>query len=508
MNWITIICSMIAASCLTVAGIHLLVWLRSRRAWSNLLLSNCALTAAAIVGFDIALMHSRSATESAALLRWMYLPLSWGLVSLLLFVRQYLEAGRDWLLWTAIGVRVVTLVLNFASPVSLIMRSVTAIEPTTILGETVSVPVGVMNHWMLLGNFGVALVIAYLVDASVLAWRQGRRKPALVVSAVLAPALLVSLIRALMVVWGGPSVPTPYLISLAPLAVMLVMSFALSSELLRADALARELRESRERMTLATRELDRVSRLTAMGEFAATIAHETVQPITAIMANAQAGLRALSRNAAGLDDARDSLLSVAELGRRVAEVLQRNRELFQHRTVRRAPLDINDVIEEARSLAEWRLDDNAVSVDVVLTRPLPTLSGDRVELQQVLLNLIANAIDAVQSCPAPRIRIRSSIDGHEVRVEVADNGVGLGGVDVARMFALSYTTKPEGTGVGLSVSRAIVDAHGGRIWAEPNADGGASLFFAIPSAVHDVPALSLAAAHKSEGVSTTADATV
>jgi C4-dicarboxylate-specific signal transduction histidine kinase len=311
-----------------------------------------------------------------------------------------------------------------------------------------------------------------------------------------------------MVAWGGPSVPTPYLISLAPLAVMLVMSFALSSELLRADALARELRESRERMNLATRELDRVSRLTAMGEFAATIAHETVQPITAIMANAKAGLHALSRNAAGLDDARDSLLSVVELGRRVAAVIQRNRELFQHRTVRRAPLDINEVIEEARSIAEWRLDDNAVSVDVILTRPLPTLSGDRVELQQVLLNLIANAIDAVQSRPAPRIRIRSSIDGDEVRVEVADNGVGLGGVDVAGMFALSYTTKPEGTGVGLSVSRAIVDAHGGRIWAESNADGGASLCFTIPAPAHDVPTRPLAAAHVADGASTTADASV
>src|SRR4029079_2904791 len=109
MNWITIICSMIAASCLTVAGIHLLVWLRSRQAWTNLLLSNCALTAAVIVAFNIGLMHADSPARAAWLLRWMYLPLTWGLISLMLFARQYLGAGRTWLLWCVVGFRALAL---------------------------------------------------------------------------------------------------------------------------------------------------------------------------------------------------------------------------------------------------------------------------------------------------------------------------------------------------------------------------------------------------------------
>jgi len=480
MNWITIICSMIAASCLTVAGIHLLVWLRARHAWTNLLLSNCALTAAVIVGFNIALMHATSAAHAADLLRWMYLPLTWGLISLMLFARQYLEAGRTWLMWCVVAARAIALALNFIMPVGLILREVTAVQVVSILGEEVTIPVGRTNPWMLFGNAGVALLLVFFVDASITAWRRGRHKEAVVIGGILMPALLLSMIRALLMIVGGPSVPTPYLISLAPLAVMLVMSVSLSGNLLRADALARELRESHERMGLATIELDRVSRLTAMGEFAAALAHETIQPITAMILEAKSSLRSLPETGPGIEDAREGLVSVIASGQRAAEMIHRNRELYRHRTVRTVPLDINEVIGEARSLAAWRLNDSNVNIELTLGRNLPAVPGDRVELQQVLLNLIANAIDAVESRPNPKVWIRSSQDGDDVRVEVADNGIGLSEVDTQRMYSLSYTTKPNGTGVGLSVSRAIVDAHGGRIWAVPNPEGGASFYFALP----------------------------
>jgi C4-dicarboxylate-specific signal transduction histidine kinase len=233
-------------------------------------------------------------------------------------------------------------------------------------------------------------------------------------------------------------------------------------------------------MGLATTELDRVSRLTAMGEFAAALAHETVQPITAMILEAKGSLRALPERGPGVDEARAGLLNVVQSGQRAAEMIQRNRELFRHRTVRSVELDINEVIGEARSFAEWRLNDSNVSIDMSLARNLPPVSGDRVELQQVLLNLIANAIDAVEGRSNPRVWIRSAQDGDDIRVEVGDNGIGLSEVDTLRMFSLSYTTKPNGTGVGLSVSRAILDAHGGRIWGEPNAQGGASFFVSLP----------------------------
>jgi signal transduction histidine kinase len=480
MNWITVICSMIAASCLTVAGIHLLVWLRSRRAWTNLLLANCALSAAVIVGCNVALMHADLAAHSAALLRWMYVPLTWGLISLMLFVRQYLDAGRTWLIWSVVGVRAIALVVNFAMPVGVILRDVTMVQSVSILGERVTIPVGPANPWMLLGNVGVVLILVLFVDASLTAQRQGRRKEALLIGGILVPTMLLALLRAILMLGGGPSVPTPYFISLVPLGVMLVMSVSLSGNLLRGEALARELRESHERMGLATMELDRVSRLTAMGEFAAALAHETIQPITAMILEAKSSLRALPETGPGVEDARAGLISIVESGQRAAEMLQRNRELFRHRTVRTVPLDLNEVIAEARSFAGWRLNDSNVSIEVNLARNLPTVTGDRVELQQVVLNLIGNAIDAVESRPNPKVWIRSSHNGNDVRIEVGDNGIGLGEVDTLRMFSLSYTTKPNGTGVGLSVSRAIVDAHHGRIWAEPNSEGGASFLFTLP----------------------------
>jgi len=613
MPWITVICSMIGAACLTVGSIHLFAWLRSHDARTHLLFSSSALSAAVVVAFDVALMHAQTPAQYATTLRWMHVPLAMGLVSVTLFARQYLGAGRDWLMWSAFGARAITLVVNFVVPVNLNFREITRIDFVPILGEPLAVPVAKTHGWMLVGNAGIALFLAYLLDASVTAWRQGRRREALLVGAVLAPTILAVLIRAMLFVWGGPALPTPYLVTLAPLGVLLVMSFMLSDDVLRTAQLARELGESRERMSLAataghlgfwewdvvrdeiwatgdarapldahesrrfnlqrfldtlhpddrepTRrliwhaldggheyeaeyrvlaasgdvrriaargrvaldarntpvhvrgvaidvtdrrnaeqslreaqaELDRVSRLTAMGEFAAALAHEILQPLTTIVVNAEICLRSLP-DTGDLHDVRTELRGVIEAGRRAAQVIQRNRELFRNRTVRTIPLHINSVIEEARTLAARRLTDSGVAVGVTLAGDLPIVSGDRIELQQVLLNLIANAIDATESRPAPQIRIRSSEDADGVRVEVADNGIGLDQVDVDRMFSLSYTTKPTGTGVGLSVSRAIVVAHGGRIWAEANRDGGATFYFTLPQRLPRAgsPAIALA----------------
>jgi signal transduction histidine kinase len=479
MNWITVICAMIAAACLTVGGIHLLVWFRLRRAKTSLLLANLALASAVFVGFNIAIMHARTPENAAVVLRWMYLPLSWGLVSMLLFVRQYLGTGRNWLMWTALGSRAITVAVNFATSGSLILHRVTRIDSVSILGERLSIPTGEPSRLLLLGNASAALFLACFADASILAWREQRRRSALLVSGVLIPAFLVGLVPVTVLAVGGPPLPSPFLLSLAPFAVLLAMGFALSSELLRSEVLARELRESHERMGAAASELDRVSRLTAMGEFAAALAHETIQPITAMILEAKSALLVLPKDGTG-DDARIGLESIVESGQRAAQVIKRNRELFRHRTVRTVPLKINEVIVEARSLAGWRLNDSDVSIEMTLASGLPAIAGDRVELQQVLLNLIANAIDAIEGRPNPRVWIRSTPVDDSVCIEIGDNGVGLGDVDTQRMFSLSYTTKPNGTGVGLSVSRAIVNAHGGRIWAQANSEGGASFYVSLP----------------------------
>ena len=232
-------------------------------------------------------------------------------------------------------------------------------------------------------------------------------------------------------------------------------------------------------------ELRRKSRLSALGEFAASIAHEIRQPLTAIVMNARSCLRGIGGGAPDLEEVRAGLLDVVEASQRAEEVIQRNRRLFRDHTVEAVPLDINGVIRETIVLAAARLRESQVTLTTALGDDLPTVSGDRIELQQVLLNLIDNAVDAVD-CVAPgarRIEVSSSrADDRSVAVAVMDNGIGLDGVKVQQMFTLSYTTKANGTGVGLSISRSIIDAHGGRLWAEPNPSGGADAASPCPSA--------------------------
>jgi PAS domain S-box-containing protein len=230
-------------------------------------------------------------------------------------------------------------------------------------------------------------------------------------------------------------------------------------------------------------DLYRVSRLTALGEFAATISHEVRQPLTAIISNARTCLRWLASSAPDIAKVRAALLDVVDSGLRANDMIQRNRELFKHHTMERAPLDVGSVVTKTAVIARPLLQASRVALTVLQGMSLPRVIGDRVGLQQVLLNLIVNSIDAMEDVdPAlKRLDLSTSLsaDGM-IKVTVKDRGVGLAGVDLERMFELSYTTKVDGTGVGLSISRSIVEAHGGRIWAEQNPDRGATFCFTIP----------------------------
>ena len=241
-------------------------------------------------------------------------------------------------------------------------------------------------------------------------------------------------------------------------------------------------------------ELTRVSRLTALGEFSASIAHELRQPLTVIMINVQTCLRWLRDQTPDLGEIRTALQETVQASRRAADLIQRNRDLFKMRTVRKEQLDINNLIRDAAVLARPRLQANRVTLITSLHPKIAPIRGDRIELQQVLLNLIANGIDATQQTQPGRrrIEIRTMMTlGMNVKVCVIDNGVGLDGVDMKKLFTLSYTTKATGSGIGLSLCRSIVEAHGGKLWAEPNPGPGASFFFTIPARVPADPAPSL-----------------
>ena len=230
-------------------------------------------------------------------------------------------------------------------------------------------------------------------------------------------------------------------------------------------------------------EITRVSRLTALGEFAAALSHELRQPLTTIITNAHITLSELDKTPLDHEAIKGGLDDLMDAGHRAEAVIQRNRELFRHRTVQTSALDINAVVREVVVLSATRLREQHVTVTTALADDLPAVRGDRIELLQVLLNLLANAIDAMERVEKGERRITittSRLDQNAVVVAVKDGGVGLEAVDMQRMFTLSYTTKAEGTGVGLSVSRSIIQAHGGRIWASQNADRGATFSFSVP----------------------------
>jgi signal transduction histidine kinase len=230
-------------------------------------------------------------------------------------------------------------------------------------------------------------------------------------------------------------------------------------------------------------DLSRLSRLTALGEFAASIAHEIRQPLTGILVNATTCLRWLASSSPDLTEVRAALSDVIEAGQRANEIIRRNRELFRHHTIQMTLLDLNAIIGDVEALARSRLQAGNVTLITSIERDMPAVYGDRVELQQVLLNLIGNSIDAMEGVESTsrRIVISSGRSANgDVMVSVRDNGVGLAGVDRERMFALAYTTKPSGSGVGLAISRSIIEAHGGRLWAEDNVPCGASFSFTLP----------------------------
>ena len=613
MSWITIVWSMNAAACLTLAAIYLVVWCKQRQVLAHLVFSITAVAAAAIAGFELAMMHAGTVGQYEALIRWIHVPVWVLTVAFVAFVRLYLHAGRPWLAWSICSLRTMVLILNFILTPNLNFRRITSLRHFSWWGsEMISLPFGVANPWGLLSLVSLLLLLVFFVDATITVWRRGDRKRALVLGgSMIFGAILAWHVP--LVIWG--IIDIPFFLSFAYSGIVAAMGYELSYDLLHAAQLARqlqaseaELRETQDRMELAANaaelgmwmwdivrdevwitdkgralfgfaplekidfnrfrnrvhpedresvlravekslrtgaeyeseyravlpdgqvrwiagrgqvefnddgqpvrmrgvsvditkrkqaeeqtahhrnEIAHLSRVTTLGELSGSIAHELSLPLSAILSNAQAAQRVLAHGGADLAEVREILNDIVSEDKRAGEVIQRLRQWLKKGEVQQHSLRINEVVEDVLKLIHDDLINQHVTIDVELGRNLPLVTGDPVQLQQVLLNLVVNACDAMTNCDAPerRLLIRTGTETRNgngncaVLVSVTDRGGSIPEEKMEQIFEPFFTTKAKGMGLGLSVCHTIIAAHRGKLWATNNADCGATFHFSLP----------------------------
>ena len=608
MSWVTVVWSMVAAASLTLAVIYFLVWWSNRTARAHLLFAMTAVSTAAFTLCELRQMRVGTIAELLSAMRWTHVALMALLVSTAWFVAFYLGAGRRWLAWTFSGLRAFYLLVAFLLWGNVNYLEITRIRRVPFLGDSVTVFEGIPNPWMKFGYATMLLILIFVADASVTAWRRGERRKALMIGGSVELFLLLGTFQAALVHWAR--LPLPVLIGPFYMALVVVMGSELSRDVLRASRLVHQLqvseaglRESQKRMSLALeagslgiwtwdlarndiwasdswrrlfgfepvepldfdqvlqrlhpddrqtlatalagsngglyqtehrlispdgatrwissfgrvevdatgqpilmrgtsrdvtaskyvehetqllrQEIAHAGRISTMGQLASALAHEINQPLGAILRNAEAAELFLQHASPDLDEVRAILADIRQDDERAGRVIDGMRRLLRRQTLEMQRLDVGALVSEAAALVRVDAAMRQVKLNVDVHGELPHVRGDRVHLQQVLLNLIINAMDALDgaSLENRRVSVTARVDGPQIiQVAVSDAGPGIPADTLARLFDPFFTTKPNGMGMGLAISRTIIETHGGQLWAENQNDSGAAFRFTLPIA--------------------------
>ena len=604
---------MIGGACLTLATMHLLVWMKDRRAGAHFAFAALAVCVACIAAFELAMARAQTPQQFGALRSWMLVPVFVGFVCILAFVRLHFRAGRLWLAHATWIVRLAGLVFNSVNPPHLFYREITGLRQAEFFGATISVAEGIPSPWLWLNQLSVLLLVAFVADAAITLWKRDDaddRRRAVVLGGSLMIFLLVA--GVLMALVSFQVIAAPYLVSPIFLIMVGAMGYELSGDVLRAAQLARDLRESERRMELAAgaaqlglwawdiqqdriwatakcrelygfgptdlltfdrflsvlheedrdavrqvvaaalagdgdyereyrvvlsdgvmrwiaarghvefdsakqavrfrgvsvditaqkqaeaerrkaeheiqrhrQELAHVSRVSIMGELSASMAHELNQPLTAILTNAKAGQRFLAAGEPDLEEFREILKDIAYDTTRARDVIRHLRALVKKSEPVFIELDLADAIREVVGFLHGDIVARNVRVGLELSPHLPVIHGDRTQLQQVTINLLLNAFDAMNGnlIPERLATVSATTDSPGIiHVTVRDHGSGVPSDKLETIFDPFYTTKREGMGMGLSVTRSIIESHGGRIWAENIQPRGAAFHFTVRAA--------------------------
>lgn len=494
-NWVLIVWSMAASASLMLAVIHFLAWFSHRTAWGNLIFSLAAIGVVAMAGCELWMMQAGTPGELATALRWTHVALWVVLLSLTGFVLFALRAGRLWLAWTIGVLRTLSLILNFLVGANLNYLVITNVGHIRLLGESVAVPEGVVNPSMLVAQLSTVLFMAFGADAALSVWRRGERRLALVTGGSILLFILGASVQTLIVFWG--SVRWPLIPSVFFVAIVGAMAYEMSRRMENHGQLASvsgisfgiaERFWTAEETTRRRSELAHLSRVSRLSELSISIGHEINQPLQSVLSNAQAALLLLAKENPDLDEIRGILEDIVRDDTRAGEVIQKLRALLQKGDSPIEVLDVNELVQSVLWLLHSALLIARVAVTVKLAAELPPIKGQRIQLQQVLLNLILNGCDAMTGLSSGNRELLVTTqmgDGHSVLVCVTDQGPGIAPGDRERVFDAFFTTKDDGLGLGLSVSRLIISSHGGRLWAAASGGrSGASFYFTLPAVLN------------------------
>ncbi len=590
---------MCAAVGFMLGMLHLLLWFKDWRDPVYLLSAVMTVSGGANAVIELVLMHATSIDAYGVLMQWAHLSVFCLLVSMVWFVRIRLSTARRWLailitmLWSA------AIVVNWLSPYSLVFSEITSLTKMPIFwGESYVLAAGDLNPWAHLANLASVLIVIYVIDASVRAWRKGDRRRAVLVGGSVATFMLIGGVHTPLVDAG--LIATPYMISFAYLAIVLALSYELVSHAVMVSRYAKEIQASErrwaslltgvelavigidpqgqvtyanpylerlighplgdligksitsfvpasdrgelnERLAIAARtgprpqsrwdlvcasgevrslawstvpladtdnrydglisigsdeterlaaerdlertrhELERLGRANVLGELVSALAHEINQPLTAILHNAQAARRFLDSGDPDPYELREILDDIARDDKSAGEIVHRLRLMFRKGEFERQHFRIQETVRETLRFVNGELGAHGISIKEEVDSELRLVEAGRVEIQQVLINLLMNAVHAMSESPPDkrRVCIQARRHGEEmVSISVEDTGPGIDPDSLATIFEPFFTTRSDGLGMGLAICRRIVEAHGGQIWAE-NTDSGACFSFTL-----------------------------
>jgi two-component system, LuxR family, sensor kinase FixL len=590
-----------------LAGLHLVVWLRNRQAWENLLFS---ITVGSVVGLaagELGTMQAVAPDDYAAAMRWAHLSYGICVASCLAFVHLHFGSGSVKLLGLALGLRALAVLANYTTGVSLHVREIDSLQQVEFLGETVSM-LGqwTPNRWVILGQLAALAQIVYVAHASRRLWKSGGREEkrrALLVGGGLALFFLAASLQAGLVAAGV--LRMPFVVTFSFLGVVLVMGLELSRDVLRAAELLRNLQRSEQQLTLAAaagkmslwewdfatnriwvnttgraiygveagetldfdrfistlhapdrpvmeravdaaltgpepyaaeyrvalpdgtlrwisargkverdskgrplrmrgismditdrkeaevesalhrRELAHLSRVSVLGELAGTLAHELNQPLAAILGNAQVGRRMMHQESPDLKEIAAILDDVAGDAKRAGGIIHGMRAMFRKDSVNDAEaVDLNETVDQVLALLHSEIIGRKAKVEFRPGVGLPPAAAGRVEVQQVILNLLLNGLDAMQAAAKDiaHLEIATSQETGHLHLVVRDHGPGIPAEMMPRLFEPFVTTKSGGLGLGLAISRGIAERFRGELTAENHPDGGAIFRLTLPAA--------------------------